>query len=349
MEMSASAVSELIVGKSPAEPTVCTIVLAFGKTDELVYCLESLRSQIGVHQQICVVQNGAPESLLDEIAESFPEVRLIRNGANVGAAAGRNIGIAWAEVVRPDYLFFMDNDATLAPNALEILIGVAQSNSEVGFLGCVIYRKYEPNIVFSAGALMRRPLFDDHICKFDSETKSFQVDFVGIGAMLVPSHVVQSVGYLDEALYLNDEDTDWCLRGKEAGLKTLVVTQAAAFHDIPRGKFNPRHVYYTTRNRLVVAKRHGYFNSLWQAPVLRSLLERSLKMLVSTDEAAWTCLLALWIGVMDFRRNRLGRCREWMETPRSELAEARLRRRLWASPVWGIARQFKRRLHLRQT
>jgi GT2 family glycosyltransferase len=326
---------------SPSKtPFVCSIVLAYGGTDGLFQCLESLSAQ-GVTQQIAIVQNGAPESLLERIAELYPEVSLIRNGGNVGAAAGRNIGIKWAESYHPDYLFFVDNDASLALDALANLIRAARSNTDAGFLGCVIYRKYEPNVVFSAGALMRHPLFDEHISKFDPKLKSYEADFVGTGAMLVPFDIVKSIGYFDEGLFVNYEDADWCLRGKRMGLRTLVVTKAVAYHDVPRAKFNPRQIYYTTRNRLIVAHRNRLFLSFKEKPVWQGIWSHGFKLILADDDAALTCATAYWLAVLHFNRGRLGECPHWMNIPKDQFAETRIRRRLRNTAPWQLARRVK--------
>jgi GT2 family glycosyltransferase len=323
-------------------PLVCTVVLAYGSSpSDLIDCLESLRNQTGVRQSIGVIQNGAPNDLMTRIEERFQWIHLIRNGQNVGAAAGRNIGIAWAESCHPDYLFFADNDATFAPNALQELIHSARSNPQAGFLGCVLYRKNEPGVVFSAGARMHTPLIEDHLLVIDPTRQVIQVDFVGSGAMLVPVETIRQIGRMDEGLFVYYEDADWCLRGQKAGLDTLVVTASAAFHDVPRGKINPRHVYYTTRNRLVVARRHGFFASLRERSVLVQIFSNAVRLALADDDLALTCAFAYSVAVIHAWRGRLGRCPDAFDRRNDIFLEGRLRRRIRATRLWHLMRQIK--------
>lgn len=323
-------------------PRVCSVVLAFGNPNDLMQCLETLQAQVAIEHHIALIQNGAAEQTLDRIALEFPRVHLIRNGANAGAAAGRNLGMRWAAQLKPDYLFFGDNDATFAPDAIHQLVGAAQANPDAAIFGAVIYQKFESEKIFGAGAFFRPPFFDEHVVAIDPSVPCFPVDFIGTGAMLVRAGAALELENFDEGLIVYFEDTDWCLRARRLGLQTMVVTQAAAFHDVPRGKFNPRHIYYTTRNRLVVARRHAMFNSITDKRVLAWLMERSWKMFIADEEIAWTCLIAYWIAVWHYLLHRLGRCPKWMETPRDNLTEARVRRYLWSTPFWRAGRGLKR-------
>ncbi len=341
LEQSAPGIAATDMSNGPKRPAVCAVVLAHGSPDDLKLCLSSLECQVGVQLQVALVQNGASDQLMNEVEVSHPTVKLIRNGENVGAAAGRNIGIRWASSVTPDFIFFADNDATFACTAIQELARYAGTHPEAGFLGCVVYRKYEPTKIFGAGGFLRPPLHDEHVLSVEQSLTALQVDFVGSGAMLVPARTVELIGGFDERLFVYDEDIDWCLRGRQVNLESVVVAHAAAYHDVPRGKFNPRLVYYRTRNRLTVAKRFGYIASIWNREVLRWILSSIVRMMLVGDDLAWSCAFAFGLAVLDFLRNRGGKCPRAFEQANDAYPEARARRAIQKTRAWQVARHLK--------
>lgn len=327
-----------------ADILVCTIVLAFGSDTELLACLGSLRQQVGIRQKIVVIQNGAAESLMDLVVQIFPEVELVRNGANVGASTGRNVGMQYALKYAPAYIFFADNDATFAPDALQELVRASQENPRAGILGAVVYRRGDMGKIFSAGAFFRPPFHDDHLLEVDSTKPTICVDFIGTGAMLVPSSAAKQIGNFDDALFVYFEDADWCLRARQIGLQVLVVTRAHAYHDVSRGKFTPSHVYYTMRNRLVVSRRHGLFTSIMERSLWSSIADRGVRMMLANDDLALTCSIAYWTAVGHYLCGRLGSCPRWMNHTRDGFFEAGFRKWLRETAAWTIMRRVCRAL-----
>src|SRR5207244_2457287 len=81
----------------------------------------------------------------------FPGVTVVKNGRNLGFAAGNNVGIEHL-LRRPiDYVLLMNDDATAADAMVERLVAVAESDSEVGILGPTICYQAQPDRVWSAG------------------------------------------------------------------------------------------------------------------------------------------------------------------------------------------------------
>jgi GT2 family glycosyltransferase len=311
-------------------PLVGSVVVAFGSPEDTIECLESLGGQADARQIITVVQNGAPEAAMDRFERLFPAIHSIRNGENIGASAGRNLGMRQAMQHNPDFLFFVDNDITLAPNALQELMRAAQDHPDGGFISCTVYLKYDREKILSAGAVMRPPLEDAHLLEVNPNLKTYEVDFVSSCAMLVPAAMVEQIGGMDERLFLWEEDVDWCLRGRQAGWKTIVVTSAAAYHDVrPEEKnLSPKHLYYFLRNRLVVAQRYGYLSSLWQRKVFYPLLLRFFSTLFARTDLSITRALAFMTAIFHFQQGRLGRCPAFLDQNNDAFWERRVRRRL---------------------
>lgn len=110
-------------------PAVSVIVPIYQVRAYVKDCLQSIIDQINPppYELILVDDCGRDDSV--ELALQFlsstenpPSYRLLRHEANRGLSAARNTGIAAAE---GDYLFFLDSDDQLAPDALSLLYAAA--------------------------------------------------------------------------------------------------------------------------------------------------------------------------------------------------------------------------------
>jgi hypothetical protein len=86
------------------------------------------------------------------------------------------------------------------------------------------------------------------------------VDFVTGCCMMIRREVVETIGKLDDAYFLYFEDVDYSLRAVEAGFELGLCGDAEVWHNnagSSGGSGSELHVYYQTRNRLVLAFRYG--------------------------------------------------------------------------------------------
>lgn len=97
---------------------------AFGRISVIVPCfnaaqfipatLRSVLSQQGVELEVIVVDDGSTDGSADVVANSFPEVKLLRQ-ENQGVAAARNFGLRHAS---HDWVAFVDADDIWLPGKL---------------------------------------------------------------------------------------------------------------------------------------------------------------------------------------------------------------------------------------
>src|SRR5881275_2097030 len=95
------------------------IVVAYESGPSLRRCLESLAPSEQGELEVIVVDNGGGAEI--EAAAALPYVQVLSSGANLGYAAGSNLG---ARAASGDVLVFLNPDTVAAPCAVPALAEV---------------------------------------------------------------------------------------------------------------------------------------------------------------------------------------------------------------------------------
>lgn len=105
--------------------TFISIIIPFNKSKRyLKDCLESLDEQNLVDEEVILILNGNQEDLDDLLDEYSSKLNLIVKSFDeeIGVARARNEGL---KIAGGEYIYFIDSDDYLYPNALSNLINVA--------------------------------------------------------------------------------------------------------------------------------------------------------------------------------------------------------------------------------
>lgn len=104
---------------------ISVIVPIYNVDNYLAQCLDSLYTQITPSMEVIMVNDGSTDHSLDickEYKEKYPTTIII-NKENGGLSDARNAGTA---IATGKYIFYLDSDDWLAPNALEQLYNYAE-------------------------------------------------------------------------------------------------------------------------------------------------------------------------------------------------------------------------------
>ncbi|MFI9805705.1 glycosyltransferase family 2 protein [Streptomyces sp. NPDC052301] len=171
------------------QPDVTVVIGAYEAMPYLVECLASVEAQTmdPARLEVIAVDDGSTDGTgecLEEFAARAPQhVTVIRQENSGGPSGPRNVGLAKAT---GRYVFFLDADDRLGPEALERMVAMADENGTDVVLGRVeginrtppksMWGKtldrtdvFSSNIKFtlSAQKLFRRELLDRHGMRFD--------------------------------------------------------------------------------------------------------------------------------------------------------------------------------------
>lgn len=297
-----------------ALPRVTIVILNWNNAPDTLACLASVAELRYGNHDVVVVDNASTDGSVATIREQYPDLAILENPTNVGYAEGNNAGLRYGLERGADYVFILNNDAVVDPDALSALVAAAAANPDAGFLGPKVYHRESPAVIQSAGGMFNQYWESCYRGMDEPERGQFEeladVDFVCGCAVLVSRSAVERIGMLDPRFFLYREDVDWCYRARRTGFRVLYVPEAKVWHRSPhiREEEMPRTTYYMARNALLFLAK----NELGALEMAKVLILRQLRPLLSwTVRPKWRHKRrdrdALLRGIVDFFRGRFGR------------------------------------------
>lgn len=244
-------------------PAVAIIIVNYKGREDTLECLESLRGLTYPNFRTYLVDQASNDGTPQAVRERFPEVVVIENPANDGFAGGNNRGIEAALKEGPAYLFLLNNDTTVAPNLLEPLVELAESDPAIGVVGPLMLYFSDPEVIWSAGGRMsakgESTQRDQGTLAAAMPSEPREADFIVGCGLMVRRSVLEKVGLMDEAYFLYYEETDLCARIRKAGYRILTQPASRLWHKVSRstGPESDLTYYYMRRNHLLFMRRHG--------------------------------------------------------------------------------------------
>jgi len=296
----------------PRPAHVVAVILNTNRRADTLACLESLaRSQV-LRPGILVLDNASTDGSVEAIRAMFPDVEIHPLAQNLGYAGNNNVGIRRALAMGAEWVLLLNEDVVVDANALRAMLEAAGGRANVGFVGPMVYHYDEPEIIQSAGGRLGPGWQAIHVGQNTVDRGEFasprSVEWVSGCALLARREMIESVGALDERFFYYWEETEWCLRARELGWDVLFVPMARVWHKGVQRDYQPgpNVTYYWARNWLMMLAKHRAPALVWLVAITvlgRSLLSWSIR-------PRWRNLRphrdALWQGVVDFLRGRVG-------------------------------------------
>ncbi len=135
-------------------PLVAIVILTCNQKQITLDCLQSFAACHYEPKQIVLVDNGSEDGVQAEVNKQFPQVTVLRNEKNLGAAGGRNTGIEYAlQQLDFTYIMFMDNDIVVMPDFLSNLVNGLRAceDASVEIASPLLYQMGTDKIIDCAG------------------------------------------------------------------------------------------------------------------------------------------------------------------------------------------------------
>jgi GT2 family glycosyltransferase len=209
-------------------PVTCIVVNWNGWRDT-VACIESLLQSDYSNLSILVVDNGSSDGSVPQLRAAFPWLEILNAGANLGFAAGNNVGIEIALKRDAIYVWLLNNDTIVDPHTLTTLVSAAASDPSLGEIGSVLRYAHEPTRVQAWGG-GKINLWTGMSRHYHGPVEADKLGFLTAASVLVPAAVFRRVGLLDDGYFMYWEDADLSFRIRAAGWKLGVAPDATLRH-----------------------------------------------------------------------------------------------------------------------
>ena len=234
------------------------IVAFFPEVHQLTRLCESLKNYVNV-----IIVDNTPEG---NKLPSLDFCTWISNNRNIGIAGAQNIGIREAIRQGAESIFFFDQDSYFFEDFILTLINsLKKIGSGVVAPVCInaATNQEYPSFRLSSIGWPRSV--------YNSGSKTpVNVDLAISSGSIVSSDVFNLVGLMDESLFIDYVDFEWCARVRKAGLPIIIEPNAIMLHSI--GRLNTKSFglnicihssersYYRMRNSFLLFRyRHIYF------------------------------------------------------------------------------------------
>ena len=208
---------------------VCIVVLNWNSWTDTSACLTSLQRLRFERYNVVVVDNGSTDDSVTRLLDIFPSITLLETGKNLGFAGGCNVGIRRALSEGADFVWLLNNDTTVDPEALTFMVEAAKQDSRIGAVGSAIYDMHEPRElqVWGGGRINFLLGRTRHFLK---PVPDRRIHYITGASLLLRAPALESLGLLDDGFFFSWEDADLGMRLRRAQWKLAVAGESKVWH-----------------------------------------------------------------------------------------------------------------------
>ena len=264
---------------------ISVVIVAWNAQHYLKLCLESLAAAPPRRSmEVLVVDNASADGTVEMVEMQFPWVKLIKSPENLGFSKGNNVAIRQAQ---GRYIALVNPDVIVLPGCLDALADFLDQHPEVGNVGPRVFnpdmtqqstcRRFPTlwNNFCSATALAttfaKSRIFAGEHMWFFPHDRTLAVEVIVGCFSFIRREAFDSVGLLDEDLFMYGDDVDWCRRARNGGWEVVFYPGARAIHD--RGKTTaPYPVRFALAQQRSVLYYWSKHHGSWKRVGIRSIL-----------------------------------------------------------------------------
>lgn len=212
-------------------PKLLTIIVTYNAMLWVDRCLGSVKAS-SVPADTYIVDNGSTDGTRDYIAEHYPEAILIRSEVNLKFGRANNLGLEYALKNGYDFVYLLNQDAWVAPDAFEKLIAEGSAHPEYGILSPLQFspdwKTYE--YMFKWLVVNKLPEKEAMIDNAASDSV-ISVKMVQAAHWMLTRRCIEAVGGFSLSFPHYGEDDNYCQRTQYHNFKIGIVPAAKAVHD----------------------------------------------------------------------------------------------------------------------
>ncbi|HEY4087079.1 MAG TPA: glycosyltransferase family 2 protein [Bryobacteraceae bacterium] len=284
-----------------AVASITAVVPVHNRADLLAQLLDSIAAQTLPFARVIVIDNASTDGAAALAANRGCTV--IAQSTNTGFARAVNTG--WREARESEWIAILNSDVTLDPRWAERLL---KSAAGFSFATGTIFNATDRQSIdgtydlLSRSGCAWRAGYGDPL----ADTNAGHCSPIALApgtACLFRRDVLEKLNGFDETFESYLEDVDLGLRCVREGYTGLYVPNAIAWHhgSATLGRWNPRVVRLTSRNQLLLVRRHYdrelFRNCLWPIVVGQALWG----LVAARHGAPFAWLAGKWDALRNFR------------------------------------------------
>lgn len=225
---------------------VAVIIVNFNTRDETIESVRSLIEATTRPLEIVVVDNGSVDGSADALRKRFPAIAVVEAGANLGFAAGVNLGVAHSTA---PWVLLLNPDTVVLDGAVDAITRFAEQHPHHGVYGGRTLRPdgtTDPSSCWGAmtpwsltsfalglsTAFKRSRVFDpESLGRWERDTVR-EVPVITGCLLLVSRSNWDRLGGMDERFFLYGEDAELSARALRSGLRPVIVPDAVIVHAV---------------------------------------------------------------------------------------------------------------------
>jgi GT2 family glycosyltransferase len=223
-------------------------------------CRDSLRAQNYSAYQVYIVDNASNAESKKYLQDNYAEAKIIENINNDGFAKGNNDGIKAALSDGCEYIFLLNMDTVIAPDALTEMVKASEADEKIGAVQARLMIFDKKNIINSVGNITHFLGFgyslgygedwEEKKSQIASRKSQTEIMYPSGAAVLFKKAALQEVGLLDEEYWMYNEDQELGWRLWLAGWKCVLAPEAVVYHKYEFSRSISKY-YWMDRNRIL--------------------------------------------------------------------------------------------------
>ncbi len=209
------------------------VIVTYNGMEWIENCLKSL-SNTTIPVSVIVVDNSSTDGTIEFIKTNFQDVILLQQNENLGFGKANNIGIKKAYYSGADYVFLLNQDAWVTPDAIENLIKAHQKEPEYGITSPMHLNgkgdALDYNFSNYINPIKCKKIYSDIFLNTIQE-KIYKTEFVNAAAWLISRKCIGIVGGFNPSFFHYGEDDNYVHRVQFHQFKVGVCPHSIIYHD----------------------------------------------------------------------------------------------------------------------
>lgn len=321
--MAMSQYASAIIGEGYCHDVSAVLVTYNPNLEELCASVQAVADQVS---DIFIVDNASvnfsPDWLDKLKGKSVARLHLLPQSDNLGIGAAHNIGIRQAREGGSAFVLLLDQDSQVEPDMVVRLRSTYTELVEKGVLVAALGPQYRDSDDGTLSQFVRVGVLGFTLLDCNSANSVVEADFLVSSGSLLPLTAIETVGLMDEGLFIDHVDTEWCFRAKAKGFQLFGVCGAVMTHALGERRkeiwfmrrrivpfHHPFRYYYMFRNSMSLYRR-SYMPLNWKlADITRCLKMAVFFGLVAPNRFA--CLKMMVLGLIDGLKDVSGKRNEF--------------------------------------